>query len=378
MRKFILISISALLLFTACTAVPDNRSLPSPTSFTDTESLAPDTAYRPLNFAAPVGMWFPYMYYEDYLAGKSEEEFRSAVRERYSAAKAQGVNTVYLHVRPNGDAYYDSRLFPKGSLWSGEYDALSVMLDEAHSLGLSAHAWINPLRLQTPEQMDTVSSEFRTKQWYEAKNGMVKEVSGRLWLDPSYAEVRELIEEGVREIAENYDIDGIHIDDYFYPTTDTAFDAYEFEQSGASDLAQWRTDNINALVKSIYTAVKGVDDRLLFGISPQGNIDSDYSTQYADVRLWAGTTGYCDYIVPQLYFGFKNECCPFAETLAEWESITGGDVTLVIGLAPYKLGKVDKWAGEGGQQEWIDDPGIIEKQIEAITASSADGYALYY
>lgn len=377
MKKLLPILMSAVL-FAACAAAPQENRQPLPTSDLESESIAPELAYEPLNFAKQIGMWFPYMYYEDYLAGKSEEEFRLAVRERYSAAKANGVNTVYLHVRPNGDAYYDSQLYPKGSLWSGEYDAFSIMLEEAHALGLSAHAWINPLRLQTAEQMDEISPDFCTKQWYEEKNGMVKDVNGRLWLDPSYAETRELIAGGVREIAENYSIDGVHIDDYFYPTTDTAFDSAEFADSGADDLAQWRTDNINALVKSIYDTVKSTDSRLLFGISPQGNISSDYSSQYADVIQWAGSGDYCDYIVPQLYFGFKNEFCPFSETLAEWEGITGACVRLVIGLAPYKLGKADKWAGEGGQQEWVDEPDIIERQIAIVNSSSADGYALYY
>jgi uncharacterized lipoprotein YddW (UPF0748 family) len=127
----------------------------------------------------------------------------------------------------------------------------------------------------------------------------------------------------------------------------------------------------------MYDEVKAADERLEFGISPQGSISGNYDSQFADVRLWAGQEGYCDYIVPQIYFGFRNESCPFAETLAQWESMTAPAVRLVIGLAQYKLGKADKWAGAGGEDEWIESPDIISRQIELVKNSTANGYALY-
>ena len=138
-------------------------------------------------------------------------------------------------------------------------------------------------------------------------------------------------------------------------------------------------ENCTRFVKAIYDAVKSHDKRILFGISPQGNINANYTSQYADVKLWGGNKGYCDYIVPQIYFGFENSACPFDKTLEEWEILRGDSgVELIIGLAPYKLGKEDKWAGEFGEQEWIDTPDIISRQIELVNNSSADGYALYY
>jgi uncharacterized lipoprotein YddW (UPF0748 family) len=189
----------------------------------------------------------------------------------------------------------------------------------------------------------------------------------------------ELIETSVREILGNYDVDGVHIDDYFYPTTDPEFDREAFEVSGSTDLAQWRMDNVNRAVKAMYDAVKNADERLVFGISPQGNIDADYNSQYADVRRWGSEEGYCDYIIPQIYFGFENENSPFLPTLKQWEELVDDSiVSLIIGLAAYKLGREDKWAGDAGELEWINDPDIIRKQIVEVKNSAADGYALYY
>lgn len=397
MKKIILLTaVISMLLTTACSGqAPFNNVGKNPASASqptaDSEPSAvnmqtqptrteiPRKSYTPINYETQIGMWFPYLYYDEYMKGKSADEFRNAVRELYSEAKKQSVNTVYLHVRPNGDAYYKSDIFPKGISLDGDYDPFQIMLEEAHKLGLSVHAWINPLRLQTTGIMETVPDSFITKQWASDPNSrIVREVNGKFYLNPARKETAELLSQSVDEIISRYNVDGIHIDDYFYPTTVPEFDSVEFASSDSSDLAKWRTDNITRLVKTIYDTVKSKDDRILFGISPQGSISNNYNSQYADVKLWAGTKGYADYILPQIYYGFRNSTNPFAETLAQWEALTGDDVRLVIGLAAYKQGKADKWAGAVGEQEWIEDPDIIQRQIELVESSSADGYALYY
>lgn len=347
----------------------------------DFEQLHMDVpeGYIPLNFGYQTGQWFPYMQYEEYMYGKTAEEFRNAVRERFTQAKNNGINTVYLHIHPNGDAYYESEIFPKGVFLDGDYDPLEIMLEEAHCLGLSAHGWLNPLRCQTAQQMEELPEDFIIKKWTQnTERPIAKLVGDRWYLDPSYSETTELISRCVTELLENYELDGIHIDDYFYPTTDESFDSEEFLKSGRTDLAQWRLSNCTHLVRTIYNTVKAHDSRVLFGISPQGNIEANYTSQYADVKLWAGTDGYCDYIVPQIYFGFENAACPFEPTLKRWEELRGeSPVKLIIGLAAYKQGKTDKWAGPAGENEWIDNPDIIDRQIELVKSSSSDGYALY-
>jgi len=336
--------------------------------------------YTPLNYQNQIGQWFPYMDFENYMYGKSEDEFREAVREKFSDAEKNSVNTVYLHVHPCGDCYYMSDIFPRGTFFDGDYDPFQIMLDEAHSMGLSVHAWINPLRCQTADQMNGVSEDFTVKKWAEdSECEYVKTVGDRWYLNPAYQESADLVCSCVGEIMDKYSVDGIHIDDYFYPTTDPDFDRTAFEKSGSTSLAEWRTENCSRLVKSIYDTVKSHDSRVLFGISPQGNVSADYETQYADVKRWFSESGFCDYAVPQIYYGFKNQTCPFERTLAEWEGIVKNpDISLVIGLACYKQGNNDIWAGEAGEYEWIENPFVIKQQVEMVKNSSASGYAFYY
>ena len=115
-----------------------------------------------------------------------------------------------------------------------------------------------------------------------------------------------MVVQGVTEIVQNYDVDGIQFDDYFYPTTDEAFDTESYARyGGGQDLAEWRRANVNTLVQKVYAAVKAVKPEAVFGISPQGNNDNNYSQQYSDVALWLSTPGYVDYIMPQVYWGYN-------------------------------------------------------------------------
>lgn len=384
MKKLTVLSIISVIALTSC-SFEETAGQPSESSVTEpyiqNETLfeaEENNSYIPLNFTNQTGLWLPYMDFENYMYNKSESEYMEGIKKILSDAKAEGINTIYFHVHPNGDAYYKSDIFPKGIYYTDDYDPLQIMLDEAHDMGLSVHAWLNPLRFQTVEQMENLPDDFIVKQWINEKSPMVKIINNRWYLNPAYEEVTELISKCADEILKNYNVDGIHIDDYFYPTTDTEFDIEACEASNNTDLSQWRQDNINNMVKALYDTVKSNNKRIKFGISPQGNINANYNSQYADVKLWAGTDGYADYIIPQIYFGFENETCPFEPTLREWEKLVkDSGVSLVIGLAEYKLGEEDKWAGEAGEMEWIENPDIISQQIELVKKSSADGYALY-
>lgn len=333
--------------------------------------------YNPINFERQNGMWFTAMDYAETLDGKTEEQFRKEMQRRFLNAVTAGVNTVYVHVRANGDAYYNSKVYPKAE-YMGEYDVLEVLTETAHSLGLSVHAWINPLRCQTTEQMKNVPEQYKIRNWAD-ENINIEQVDGRYWLNPASEEATDLIAEGVKEIVENYKVDGIHIDDYFYPTTDESFDSVEFKKSGETNLEEWRLENSCKLVKKIHDTVKGVNKNILFGISPQGSIDMNYTSQYADVRRWTSERGYCDYIVPQLYYGFDNELCPYEETLNRWSSMVEGNdsVKLVIGLCTYKQGKPDEWAGKG-INEWIENDDVFDRQKKlAELTENVSGISIY-
>lgn len=336
--------------------------------------------YTPLNFSPQYAMWFTVNDYPDILLNKTKEEFTACVKERFSNAKALGINTVYVHARAFGDAYYKSELFSRGLFMSpdADYDPLEIMVKTAHEMELSIHAWINPMRCQSEVQMQEMSDKFTLKKWFsdDEKNGRyIVPVEDRYWLCPAYSEVRNFIAEGAAEIVRNYDVDGIHIDDYFYPTSSTDFDAEAFSESNMDSLSAFRKEQCSLLVKELYDAVKNENEDVLFGISPQGTIKGN-NTQYADPEKWCSEEGYCDYIVPQIYFGLKNETAPFEETVLLWKNlVTNEKIDLTIGICTYKMGKEDIYAGSGSM-EWIEDHGVSSKEARIVREIGL-GIALY-
>ena len=277
--------------------------------------------------------------------------------------------------------------------------------------------------------MNTLPPGYRVSTWYAENRGTyVKEVGGLWYLDPSYEQVRTLISDGVAEIVRNYDVDGIHIADYFYPPPDPAFDTAEFKASGISNLAVFRKTNCDRLVRGMYkathtaaatagtagaagtagttgttgttgtagttattgtagttatsgaagtTATSGAatDTGVIFGIAPQGHIENNEGL-YADVRKWVTKPGYCDYIAPQVYFGFRNSRAPYETCVDEWEALSPL-VKVIVGLSVYKVGNYDENAG-AGYDEWITDSGILGRQVAYAAAKPHyGGYILY-
>lgn len=333
--------------------------------------------YRPLNFRYQKAMWFTSMDYADIMKDRSEKEFSEETEKRFKNAVLSGMNTVYVQVRAFSDAYYPSDIFPPGKYYTDmSYDPLEIMINTAHSFGLSFHAWINPLRCVNADEIGLIDEKYGFSRLYS--DGVLSEADGRLWFNPAREETGKLVCEGVKELIEKYEVDGIHIDDYFYPTTDAEFDREEFEASGENNLSEWRRNNTSTLVSRIYRTVKSENRDVLFGISPQGSIHQNMDVQFADVVKWTGSEGFCDYIVPQLYYGYENEECPFTETKEQWKKIMKSDnVSLVIGLCTYKYGEQDKWAGAGAD-EWVNSHDITSRQTaEILNDKEIDGAAFY-
>ena len=341
----------------------------------------PDS-YSPLNYEEQKAIWISYIDLQPMLLDKTEEQFSQNITSAYEKIKSLGCNTVYVHIRSFGDAYYNSALYPYSKNITGEigvkpdFDPLQIMIEKAHNLGLSFHGWINPMRCETEENMKKIGDNFTLKEWYNNPEKYIEylvkpENDSHYWLNPAVEEVCRLISEGVKEIVENYDVDGIHIDDYFYPTTDTYFDSATYKEADtAESLEKWRTDNVSKMVEAMYNAVKSVNNLVLFGVSPQGNIENNYDYMYADVKKWCSEKGYLDYIVPQIYFGMDNTARPFVETAKEWSCIvTEQSISLVIGLGAYKINEED---------EFINTTGIIGEQIDVSKQlTNYNGFALY-
>ncbi|MGN1417061.1 MAG: glycoside hydrolase family 10 protein [Oscillospiraceae bacterium] len=337
--------------------------------------ISSSVSYYALNYPVQCGMWFSYLEYERIMKERSEEEFTEYVREAFDNMLSVGVNTVYVQLRPFGDAYYESDIFPKGSCLTGSYDPLEIMVEEAHSRGLSVHGWINPMRLMTCEQMSELSSSYTIRQWFDSGENMY-EYDGRMYLDPSKEAVRELICAGVTEILEKYDVDGIQIDDYFYPTADMSWDEKSYSESGENvSQEEFRRNAVTQMVRDIYSAVHRANSSAVFGISPSGNAEADHSRLFADVYLFCGSGDCCDYICPQIYYGLEHDSSPFEETLLEWKEMCCESVSLVAGIGAYKSGTEDAYAGSG-RNEWKDNTDIISKEMK-IAADNSCGTALF-
>lgn len=369
--------------------LPETKATESPSSVTTTAAEKTYTgsfsknSYQALNHSKVRAVWISYIELYDYLFNKTESDFRSTFGAMMDNCSAFGINTVYVHVRSHGDAYYFSSMFPftknfKGTIGSRtSYDPLEIMVSEAHKRNISFHAWINPLRLCSTADMESISSDYPVGKWYRGteKGTYIVNVNGTWYLNPAYKAVRDLIGDNVREIVSKYDVDGVNIDDYFYPTTDATFDSAAFSGSGYGDLSAFRINNINEMVRSMYTAAHECGSAI-YGAAPQGNNINNLGTLYADVKAWC-KGGYVDYFTPQIYYGFDNSGVPYKTNVDEWLSIVKGSKTkLYIGLAVYKAGNEDKWAGSG-KYEWQNTDTMLKRQTEYADTSGCSGIALY-
>lgn len=354
---------------------------------TSTAGVSADV-YTPLVYDDFKAMWLSQFdmasIYTSAGAQRSEESFTSYVKKILANIKNAGMNTVIVQVRPYADSMYPSDYYPMSSIAVGSYgalasyDPLAIIINEAHAIELSVQAWINPMRAMLDSEIGKVDSKYLIKQWYSdtAKNGLyIVKVSNRWYLNPAYEEVRQLIIDGVREILLKYDVDGLHMDDYFYPTgIDSSFDSKAYvsyiKSGGKATLADWRREQLNKLVAGLYSAVKENNEKLLFGISPAGNYTTVYDSMYADIYEWCGKTGYIDYICPQIYFGFNHATCDFIKVATKYQSMIKTDsVKLVIGMTLGKAnsgyeGTGDQYAGATGKNEWINNRDILFRELE--------------
>lgn len=332
--------------------------------------------YVAMNYDNPVGVWISYIELSQMLRDCDEDSFRNNISDAFDKITSLGANTVYVHVRAFSDAYYPTAFYQfTSSFGSSEpFDALEIMIEEAHVRKLSFHAWINPLRCLSEKNIKEVPDVYPVKKLYNESFGeklVAVDSSPYLWLNPAYEDVRALVSNGAAEIVSRYDVDAIHIDDYFYPTISDEFDELAFKASGKSDLSDWRMLNINHLVVLLNANVKSVNPTVLFEISPQGNINNNYTQMYADVEKWCSSGKlFCDVIIPQVYFGY-NSSSPYLDTIYDWNDMVSGNdnIKLVIGLGVYKIAE---------ESEFRDTKDIISKQItDAMSLDNTDGVSLY-
>ncbi|MEZ3421221.1 MAG: family 10 glycosylhydrolase [Eubacterium sp.] len=364
MKKIIICILSLILLFCGC-------SVPS------SEKNSKD---EPVNAVYVKSAWITYFELEKLTTNSNtEKDFEKAAKTAFKGVKSNGFNTVTVQVRPCADAFYKSDYFPVSKYCFGvqgcelKYDPLAVMVNTAHDLGLRIEAWINPYRVSQSPEIEELSDNNIAKQWYGSEDKKTNVyIDDKIYFNPASAEVQELIVNGVKEIVKNYAVDAIHFDDYFYPSTKEDVDKESYaayvKNGGKLKLEDWRRENVSAMVKAVYSAIKEINASVEFGISPQSKISANYNNLYADVERWATEEGFVDYICPQIYFGFYNESQPFTKTAKDWAELVTS-CRLYVGLALYKSGQEDKFASADKDyaiNEFKESHNIISRQISYL------------
>ena len=350
------------------------------------------SSYFPLNRASADsdeirGVWVATVLGLDFPkeATKNDDILKTRLDDIVNKAFECGLNTIYFQVRPSCDALYSSEIFPWSVYLTGEYgvapennfDPLEYIINKAHSKGITLHAWINPYRV-TMYDTDPVP-EF-------ASDISFKGGDGKTYLDPGRDESRELVIKGIEEIIHNYDVDGIHLDDYFYPSS--SFDdkaTFNTYPRGFSNIEDWRRDNITTLITDIKTTIKDYDSSIVFSVSPAGIWDnkknnssgsntsghSTYSQSYADTRLWV-KKNIVDVIIPQIYWENGNSAADYKTLLDWWSEVQSGTNTkLVIGLGAYRADEAKTGSIWYGTNE-------LSKQISQLRAKTqVSGYSVY-
>lgn len=283
--------------------------------------------------------------------GIPTEKLKQTLIDQLNSLQGAGINAIIFQVRPEADALYASQLEPwsrfltgvQGQAPSPYWDPMQFMIDECHKRGMEFHAWINPYRVKT-----SLKSELSPNHLYNIHPEWFVIYNNQLFFDPALPESRRHICMVVADIVSRYDVDAIHMDDYFYPypakgmdfPDDASFARYG---GGFTNRADWRRSNVNILIQKIHETIRGLKPWVKFGISPFGiyrnekndplgsktNGLQNYDDLYADVLLWA-RNGWVDYNIPQIYWQIGHPAADY-ETLVKWWAKNTENRPLFIG-----------------------------------------------
>jgi uncharacterized lipoprotein YddW (UPF0748 family) len=301
------------------------------------------------------GAWLQTVFQGQY-ATMGREQMQRYFDTTLDKLQAAGINAVIFQVRPAADAFYPSDLEPwsrfltgrQGAAPSPQWDPMAYLIEACHKRGMEFHAWLNPYRATASkgERLSAGHIYNEHPEWFV-------EYDGKLYFDPGLPQCRKFFRSVVADIIARYDVDAIHMDDYFYPypvagqafPDDASFASYRAKMGfGANERGDWRRQNVNILIKSIHDDIRASSKPWVrFGISPFGiyrNRKSDpdgsltnglqnYDDLYADVLRWT-REGWVDYIAPQLYWEQGHKAADYTTLLAWWDK-HANDVPLYIG-----------------------------------------------
>lgn len=340
-----------------------------------------------------------YVYHEDDIRGawvsnvsnidtpkcNDVEAYKESLKKIILTAASYNMNTLIFQVRPTNDAYYPSKLNPWSKYITGTegknpgFDVLQFVIDEAKKYNIRIHAWMNPYRVGTESiekygskeaYLDTLSDTNFAK---IHKEHTILDGANKVILSPSHKEVIKFVTDSIMEVVNNYDIDAVHIDDYFYPYAKIPYELEEedylkYRDFPTQTLDDFRRSNVNKMIKSVHDAMKNSfnknNKKIEFGISPfaiyRTNIAIDpetgweegsyhskevlqcYHGLYSDVYKWM-KEGWIDYVVPQVYFPFERDDVTYHDLTKWWANIAKKTNTkLYTGNAIYQMGNPEK------------------------------------
>lgn len=267
-----------------------------------------------------------------------------AIIEIFTQLKQAGINALMFHTVSNSDAMYKSNILPWSAHLTGKqgeypgYDPLAFAINVAHGLNMEIHAWLNPFRIGFKDL------ERADNHPYKLYPDRVQTVGRTMYWNPAHPDVVKYLGDICTELMTNYDLDGIHIDDYFYPEglrggRVTEWDDEEFykKDNNGMTLERWREENVNKVVRVMYNAVHKANPNAIFSISPGGRLVNTQSL-YADPQYWV-EEGTIDFLAPQIYWQHGHRIADFKLVLDSWKDIMK-DVPTVPGLAPYRWGEM--------------------------------------
>lgn len=295
------------------------------------------------------------------------------------------LNAVFFQVKPASDALYRSAILPWSTCLTGTlgedpgYDPLQFVIEQAHQRNLELHAWFNPYRVSMNTRQATVDALSNVPAGapasvYSSNPDWVRIAAQRFVIDPGVPQARDWVIQGIMEVAENYDVDGIHLDDYFYyETPDSQLDDAETfirYGDGFTNKGDWRRHNITQMITMLSGQLRVLKPHIKLGVSPAGVwrnqrddvLGSDtvagsptYDKQFADTRQWV-LDELLDYIAPQIYWPFTRKIVQY-DTISQWwaDVVRGKHVHLYIGVALYKVG-----VASSAEPEWLIENGITE------------------
>ena len=369
MKKVFLLILVVVLMFSSC-------------SFNDSNE---DKSTEKSKF---IGVWITYKEIEELCNQSSnEEELKRNIKNLLTELEKYNVNNIFLHVRAFDDCFYKSKIFQVSEYCKNEkgelkFDILHYFIIFAEEYNISIHAWLNPYRIRNDNNIEKIPENSFAGQILEENNDDERIIitENSIYYNPSYSDVQNYVLNGIREILDNYEVDGIHIDDYFYPTTNPEIDDKIYtnyiDNGGGLSLADFRRNAVNSLVSSMYSFVKSYTRDILVSVSPSADIEKNYKNSYADIKLWTENKGYVDILIPQLYYGFEHSTMPFNDLLNEWLELQNENTKIVIGLASYKSNTQDIYAGEG-EYEWIENNKVILRQIKTLENTDVYGWSYF-